>query len=180
MIAFYGVMRIGDVLQGSRCHLLLPEDYLEPEAECGFMRVDKPKSGQRGGAKVQHARLRHSFLLKFCSKVFKPLRKEEKLYPFSPSAFRGRWDYVLCVLQVPSTVRLTPGGLRGGGAVAAYRHGANITDLLWQMRLKHLTTLEHYLQEVAAVSALAGLPTAARKKVVASSNLFDALVASVS
>ena len=57
---------------------------------------------------------------------------------------------------------IAPGGLRGGGAVQAYRAGRAISDILWAMRLGNQATLEYYLQEVAALS---DLPLLARHKI---------------
>ena len=39
-----------------------------------------------------------------------------------------------------------------------YRNEAPISSILWQMRLQHHRTLEHYLQEVAALNSLLTLP----------------------
>ena len=172
LITFYGVMRIGDVITAPRRCLLLPVDFLDPDANYAFMRVEKPKSGQRGGAKVQHARIRGEALLSALAGIFAGLQPGDRLYPLSAAAFRTRWNILLRMLGVPSSARLTPGGLRGGGAVAAYRLGMPIQDLMWQMRLKHSSTLEHYLQEVAAVSALANLPDAARSAILAASQSY--------
>ncbi|CAE7267590.1 unnamed protein product [Symbiodinium microadriaticum] len=66
---------------------------------------------------------------------------------------RRRWDFLLEALGL-DRCELTPGGLRGGGAVWAYHHGTAIADIQWRMRLKHQHTLVHYLQEVAALNAL--------------------------
>ena len=38
-----------------------------------------------------------------------------------------------------------------------YRNEAPISSILWQMRLRHQQTLEHYLQEVAALNSLLAL-----------------------
>ena len=53
--------------------------------------------------------------------------------------------------------KITPGSARGGGAVASYRAGADLSGLLWSMRLESLQTLAYYLQEVAADTALTPL-----------------------
>ena len=44
-----------------------------------------------------------------------------------------------------------------------YHSGVPVQDVLWRLRLRHLTTLESYLQEVAADSALAKLPSDCRE-----------------
>ena len=69
----------------------------------------------------------------------------------------------------------TPGGLRGGGAVAAFLNGTHIADILWKMRLKHQTTLEHYLQEVSAAGSLNSLSETSRSRISMFSMCFDRL-----
>ena len=82
-------------------------------------------------------------------------------------------NHVLKLLLVPDIAHVTPGGLRGGGAVSCYRKGASIPDLLWTMRLKQVATLEAYLQEVAALSVLTELPWASRRAIRSAASLYD-------
>ena len=88
------------------------------------------------------------------------------------SVFRRRWDHLLRILQVPASVKATPGGLRGGGAVSAYRKNISIQNLVWRMRIKHIVTLEAYLQEVAALSLLTDLSDDCRRSIQAARSLF--------
>jgi hypothetical protein len=69
----------------------------------------------------------------------------------------------------------TPGGLRGGGAVAFYSKGGTVSELLWAMRLKQIATLESYLQEVAALSFLKELSTHSLASIRAAASLFPHL-----
>ena len=89
--------------------------------------------------------------------------------------YRKRWDYLLKLLQVPSEINITPGGLRGGGAVAFYRRGGSIADLTWVMRLRQMSTLESYLQEVAALSFLKELSSHSLASIRAAASLFPHL-----
>ena len=57
-------------------------------------------------------------------------------------------------------------------AIEEYRSGTDLTRLLWRMRLRHLATLEHCVQELAADSCLADLPDACRRKIFLFSELF--------
>ena len=77
-------------------------------------------------------------------------------------------------LGVPDRM-FTPGGLRGGGAVSAYLNGAHIADILWKMRLKHQTTLEHYLQEVSAAVSSNSLSESPKSRISTFSMIFDRL-----
>ena len=98
-----------------------------------------------------------------------------RLFPQTPSAYRYRWNKLLETLSVPPEARLTPGGLRGGGAVQSYRSGVAITEIQWRMRLRHLQTLEFYLQEVGAASALASLSQTCASKVRTAGNFYEFL-----
>jgi len=42
--------------------------------------------------------------------------------------------------------------LQGGAAAYHYKNGKEISDLLWLLRLRSQSTLESYLQEVAALN----------------------------
>lgn len=54
-----------------------------------------------------------------------------------------------------------------------YRRGIDLQHLMWRMRLKQVSALESYLQEVAGSSFLAELPLSARHRISLISSLFD-------
>ena len=177
--AFYGIARIGEVLKASRLDLLLPRDHYS-DVQAIFLRLEGPKSSTRGGAKVQHLRIDEPSAVAFLDKVFGNFAAAEKLYPMSPSAYRTRWNHVLEVLGLPCKLDLTPGGLRGGGAVWAYHSGLSISDIQWRMRLKHQHTLAFYLQEVAALNSILEAGPDARHAVFSAATFFSFLVSSTS
>ena len=150
---FYAVARPGELLHARRRNVLTPSDLLEPEHDWIYVRVEKPKSRRRG-AKVQHVKLCEPQVVKFLEMTWRDLGANELLYPGSPGVFRRRWDRILKILGIPTSLGLTPASLRAGGAVAAFRKGTAVNDLLWRMRLQSVATLEFYLQEMAAVSIL--------------------------
>lgn len=104
--------------------------------------------------------------------VFGNLDRDQLLHPISAGSFRRRWDMLLTHLGVPFSVRLTPGCLRSGGAVAEYRKGTDMTRLLWRMRLRHLVTLEIYIQEVAGETIFAGLQPPVQRRIKILSEMF--------
>jgi hypothetical protein len=171
MLAFAGACRPGEVLRATRGELVLPSDVLST-SQVAFLKIGSPKTRHRGGGRVQHVKIEDPVVVSFVAKVFGKLDRDEKLYGASDSAFRRRWDYVLKVLGVPQSARVTPGGIRGGGAIAAYRRGVPIADIMWRMRLRQQKTLEHYLQELAAEDVLAGLPKPAARAVGAAAECF--------
>lgn len=165
VLSFFGLARIGEVLKATRSGLLLPKDMLFAVADRSFLYYDTPKSRRRGGAVQQHSLIKGEHFAKFLAFIFDSLPPSSTLYPFLPSTFRARWDRVLAFLGVNKVLGFTPGGLRGGGAVHAYMLDTPIPDICWRMRVQSHVTLQHYLQEVAAVVSLKSLPAGAAARV---------------
>ena len=172
-LAFYGITRPSEPLLAARRNLILPSDRLEPFSSIAYLKIVKSKTSGRGNARIQHATIEHVEFVLFLQATFSGAAGSERIYACSGSAFRRRWDAILRCLDVPASAGLTPGGLRGGGCVAAYQSGCEMTKLLWKMRLKQLSTLENYLQEVSASTLIPSLPRGARRKIQTSSSLFD-------
>ena len=122
MTAFYAICRPGEPLRSLRRYLVTSEDLLE-DGEGIFLVIPEPKTKRRG-ASVQHSQVRGpGFVLRFIRTTFQPLSADAPLYDGSASMYRRRWDALLTALLVEPRHRLTPGSLRGGGAVRAYRSG---------------------------------------------------------
>lgn len=178
LLCYYGVARAGEVLLCKRKDLLLPGDLLEEDnSAAAYLLLRRSKTMNRQPAHVQHLKIESTAAVRLLVKIFGEAEKEEMLYPGSPGVFRKRWDHLLMKLSVPPSSHLTPGGLRGGGCVALYRRGCSVTDILWRMRLRSVSTLESYLQEVAALSILTTLPDVSRQAVRSAASLFPVLVA---
>lgn len=160
LLSFHGILRIGEALQARRCDLLTPLDLMEQDQKF-YLKIRQPKSRNRG-AKVQYATFENEMLMPLLLEYWQKLQPDELLFPFSPAVFRRRWDAILQKLGVSSAHRLTPGSVRGGGAVAAHKRGVGINDLLWKMRLQHQRTLGYYLQEMTAASIMPLLPAETR------------------
>ncbi len=166
LLGFEGLARIGEVLNATRMELVLPCDNLDSETGSAFMKIPHPKPRSRGRGKVQHIKVNRAEVVKFLEKVFSRLHPVCKLYPMSASAFRSRWDKIMQRLEVPKEKRPTPSSIRGGGAIRAYQEGESVLNLLWRMRLSHLPTLEHYVQELAAESLVSQLPERCRQRII--------------
>ena len=151
---------------------MLPRDNLGEHSDRAVLRAPNPKSGNRGGASVQHITVVGPRWVRMLVAAFGSLQDEDLLYPMSPATYRSRWDTLLRALHVPRSLALTPGGLRGGGAVDMYLADRPIADIMWRMRLRDQSSLAHYLQEVAAVSSLRALPQDARDAVASCNGLF--------
>ena len=174
ILSFWGLARIGEVLKALRCHLLLPKDILFAATDRTFLHYDKPKSRNRGGASHQHSLIRGLGFANMLSHIFADLKNTDRLYSLSPATYRSRWNKFLKFLGVPSATGFTPGGLRGGGAVASYMSDMPIPDIMWRMRVSSTNTLEHYLQEVAALTSLRSLPKRSVSMIIEFAALFDA------
>ena len=136
LVAFYGGGRVGEILQAVREDLILAYDLMEPGLSPVFLRLRRFKSMYRQPAKVQHMRIVSNDACKYLHVVFKSLHTDEMLFDSSPYQYRKRWDALLAALKIPRTMRVTPGGLRGGYAVWAYRLGKPVQDILWSLRLR--------------------------------------------
>ena len=168
-IAFSGACRIGEPLRAFRADLLTPQDLMS-ELQTVYLRIREPKSRNRG-AKVQHSTITDTRAVHLITKVFQDKPRAAKLYGGSPSVYRRRWDHLLRALGVQASLKLTPGSLRGGGALSLFRRGMLIADLQWQMRLKGQQTLAYYLQEVLADSVLPSLPESTRQRIQAAASM---------
>ena len=63
--------------------------------------------------------------------------------------------------------------LAASAVAALWLHTLSVADILWRVRLKHMPTLEYYLQEVAALPALSEAPPDAKLRVSYATSLFQ-------
>ena len=178
LIAFHGALRIIEPLNARRRDLLLPTDS-GIDRNVMFLRVGAPKPGRRGRGRVQHTRISDAVTIQLATSVFGQLSADEFLYPAAPATYRRRWDRLLEVLEIPSELRLTPGCLRPGGCVFWYHCDTPVSDILWRMRLRHMATLDHYLQEVGATNVMMQLSPATRRRVQSCSQMFPFIAQSL-
>ena len=175
-ISFHGIARPGEPLAAFRSELVLPSDMLDDSLQVCYLKILKPKTRKRGKGVVQHLSISEAEIVNFLEKIYRTSTGEERIFECTPSAFRRRWDAILKALLVPKEAALTPGGLRGGGCVHAFQNGVDLPHLLWKMRIKHLQTLESYLQECAASTVVSELPPASRNKIRAAASLTSAFL----
>eukprot|EP00435_Cladocopium_sp_Y103_P064341 s255_g26.t1 len=162
-LGFLGIARPGEPLAAERKDLVLPRDMLNEENCVAYLRILKPKTRMRGGGRTQHLSVHDKEYVALLDAVFGLLPGNERLLECSPAAFRRRWDAVLSALKIDKSSGLTPGGVRGGGCVHAFQTGVSLPTLLWRMRIKHLQTLENYLQEVVASTVVSELSEESRR-----------------
>eukprot|EP00438_Fugacium_kawagutii_P026439 Skav201238 [mRNA] locus=scaffold3524:39770:44044:- [translate_table: standard] len=175
VLAFYGAGRIGEVLRCTRADILFPADVLEESGGAVFLQLKQFKSLGRQPSRIQHMKIVNKDACRILERVYEQLELFEALFCGSAGMYRKRWDSVLWRLKVPPQTHLTPGCLRSGAAVAAYRAGRPISDILWMRRLRSQQTLESYLQEVAAMATLQQLPEHVRDELRTIALLFPFL-----
>ena len=176
LLAFEGICRPGEPLNATRGDLLLARDLVVENPASVFLRICNPKGRRRGIGAVQHCKIVNLQTSRYLDFAFGQLTSGTKLYAGSHSSYRKRWDEILKFLRVPPSTGLTPASLRSGGAIAAYRNDEEIARLLWKMRLRNIDTLQHYLQEVGAVSCFAELPSVSKGRIQDAALLFDLLM----
>ena len=178
LIAFYGAGRIGEIIRCRRGDLILPSDTLGEYCDAAFLQLRTFKSKTRQRAKVQHMKVSNSLAVKLLTMIYKDYPQANYIFTGSAHQYRRRWDFLVKAFGLPLRVKLTPGGIRGGAAVAAYRSGRPISEILWMMRLKNIATLEAYLQETGTMAVLSSIDENTRRRLKAASCLFEFLVCS--
>lgn len=172
LLAFYGAGRLGEILKTTREDLVLPSDVLEPPGSPIFLRLRRFKSLGRQPAKIQHMKVIDRKACSIIITIFKNLDYEAPLFGTTAYQYRKRWNIAIQCLCGAKGSHLTPGGLRGGAAVHHYKAGRHIGDLLWLLRLRSQSTLESYLQEVAALNVLAAFTPKARESILLMASFF--------
>ena len=125
--------------------------------------------------KIQHMRISDAYCVKLLNMIYGSYSGDWLLFSGSAGQYRRRWDFLLSSFGVDSSLRLTPGGLRGGSAVWAYRNGLGIQQILWNLRLRHQATLESYLQETASLTVFSSLSASSRLSFRRAAMIFDLL-----
>lgn len=168
-------MRVGEPLRACRADLIFPEEAML-DLDVLFVNTRSPKAGRRGRGKVQHSRITDPTAIRMARIAFYALEPHEDLYPAAAATYRRRWDSLLEVFGIHKSLKLTPGGLRGGGAIYLYHQSTAVPDILWRMRLKHLATLDSYLQETAASTIPAKLSSHTRRSLMVSSRFLSLML----
>jgi len=172
---FFGVFRPGEVFCALRSSLVLPVDVPDSAVTVAYLGIPTPKTRRRGGGRQQYAAIHDALCVALLSAVFARVPLSSSLFGASSSSFRRRWDAALAALGVPRGT-FSPGGLRGGGAIAHFALHQDISLLMWQMRIQGQQTLSAYLQEVTVHTSLAALPALCRQRLRAASAWHDPLI----
>lgn len=163
LISFYGAGRLGEVLRCLRKDLILPCDTIGEVVNSAFLELRRFKGLNRQPARIQHMKITDKYCVRLLTKIYVNFNEDSTLFDGSADQYRRRWDF------------LTPGGLRGGSAVWAYRCGVPIPQIQWNLRLRQLGTLESYIQETASLTVFSNLTSSSRSSLRHAAAVFDVL-----
>lgn len=175
LIAFYGAGRLGEILRCLRADLILPRDTVGEVNDSAFLELRRFKSLNRQPSRIQHMKVSDKYCVRLLSIIYANFDSDCKLFDGSADQYRRRWDFLLRAFGIDKSLRLTPGGLRGGSAVWAYRHGVPIPQIQWNLRLRQLGTLESYIQETASLTVYTSLSATSRSSLLRAAAIFGVL-----
>jgi len=159
-LGFQGLLRPGEALRLARRHLSLPADFAVGMENCLAICIENPKTRASGG-RVQHVLVSDPAAVQWISWLVAGLKDQDPLFTITGPVLRRRFAE-LCKFGHFEGFKLTPASLRAGGATHLYIAGVPIDRLRFMGRWRVLSSLEHYVQEAAAVMCLQKLPQGAR------------------
>ncbi|CAE7469278.1 unnamed protein product [Symbiodinium natans] len=169
------VMRAGETLAARRCDLLLPGDVWGT-MQCCMVSIREPKTRFKA-ARHQAAKLDQPDLLDVVTLAFADLEPGSKLWPFSASTLRSRFDQLMQRLGTDrwadqGSKRLDLGSLRAGGATWLLQASEDSELVRRRGRWLNARTMEIYVQEISSLQFVHRLSEQARLKVFASVDNF--------
>ena len=168
-LAWGGLLRIGEILQAKRQHLLMPQD-IGYTIDYLLFSIEEPKTRHRG-ARHQSVKVDQPDIIHIVTLGFANLRPHEKLWQASGQTLRVRFRQLCAALGVPSSPgpgrpHLELASLRAGGATWMMLVSED-ADLV-RRRGRWLThrIMEIYVQEVSALQFYPGLDAATKHNVM--------------
>ena len=157
MVGFSGFLRTGEMFKLLRKHVVLA-----PEAERpSILFLEDTKTTQRNHLLWEKV-LIHDRVAKLClHELCRGLKPHEALSTVHPAKFRNLWKQLMTHLKLDKQ-GYTPYSLRRGGATSAYRHGAQLDELLIKGRWKHQGTARIYLDQALQELGSLQIPSASR------------------
>ena len=181
-LSFGAVTRIGEALMASREDLILPRD-LNFTVDYALLTIKEAKTRFRS-ARHQAAKLDQPQLLKILDLAFFNMRKDQRLWPYSPQTMRNRFQRLLKGLRLQGPLpgigrSIDLGSLRAAGAswLLMVSEDAELT----RRRGRWITTkvMEIYVQETMALQFLQKVPEETRNVVLLGAAVFPELLEKV-
>ena len=151
LMAWTGVMRIGEVLAARRKDLILPCEAA-PGTSFMLIIVHQPKTRGRA-ANHQAARIDQEDVIRFLSAMYKDAPQDSAVWPFSAATLRKRFSQLLRALELPTSKAgghhpFDLGSMRPGGATWLLHQTENPEYVRRRGRWLSSRVLEVYIQEV--------------------------------
>ena len=168
LVGFAAMLRRGEAMALRVRNFIFGDWHLALEALRGvfFVQIESPKM-RRKGARLEHVRLCEAGLAKF-AKVLLQGRETNDLILGVAASVATKLFLTLATFFGVSTVDgcgVSWASLRGGGATHRYLIGQLLDDIRWDGRWGVFKTLDHYIQEVAAVTLLTELPRGSQERI---------------
>ena len=157
LVGFHGLLRPGELCQVRRRHCLLPDGF-SLAGPVATIALENPKNRSFIG-RNQVAIIRDKPTLRWLSWWMDGVGDDALLMPGGPPAFRAVLDSALAAAQLPARA-FTPASLRAGGATHLFQQNVEVARIRIAGRWKSLASLDHYIQEASATTALTQLPAA--------------------
>ena len=114
-------LRPGELLKLRRRDVTLPSDLASPTSPL-FLRLRASKTSRKHGAAThQHARIDAADMIELAEALVGELRPKERIFGWKYRGLRRHWDAIF--KDRLGFERLTPSGLRSGGAIHALLTG---------------------------------------------------------
>ena len=179
LMAWAGVMRVGEVLSAKRSDVVFPCDAA-PGTSFMLISINQPKTRGRA-ARHQAARIDQSDVIRFLTAMYRDAPKDSALWPFSAATLRKRFVRLLSALQLPTskTTSSRPfdlGSLRPGGATWMLHQTESPDYVRRRGRWLSNRTMEIYLQEVMVSTWIDKLQPKARQLIELCSGEFAVVI----
>lgn len=173
-LTWTGVCRAGEVLQAIRDDLVLPQDAA-PGAVCAILRIRQPKTRGRA-AKHQSTKIDPADIVSLLSTVFGKLQGGERLWPWSASTLRRRFNQLQAALGLSvghdGNWPYSLSSLRPGGATYWLQLTEDAEYVRRKGRWLSTRVLEVYLQETSFATYQSKLPEVAKGRIRDLSDIF--------
>ena len=164
-LGWCAVLRPGEILKLRRRDVTLPSDLASRTSPL-FIRIRASKTSRmRGAATHQHARVDAADVIELAEAFLGEMQPKERIFGWKYRGLRRHWDAIF--KDRLGFERLTPSGLRSGGATHALLTGGLESARLCLRHMVHSRSTERYLQEAGAAFAYARVPPEARARVEA-------------
>jgi hypothetical protein len=162
LLMFHGMLRPGEFLRLDRRHVRVPADRPEAGVQHVLCALVDPKNSRAMG-RLQTTTIDCKLATVWLEWLLAGLSPDARIFPSSAASMRSLLQTALLELGL-GHMGLTPGGLRPGGATYRFRNGEDVSRLRFSGRWRSITTLEHYIQEVAASMIIMDMPKGALQR----------------